>query len=351
MRLRAFKELGIAEAFISIITPENEAQKLKYALSDNDRAASYDEQALTELIHTYKDDIELGDYKVDLGEPMSIGDLLSTVSPEEVVEDEVPEAPKIAKTKTGDLYILGNHRLLCGDATKKEDVDKLMAGQKADMVFTDPPYGVAYADKNKYLNTIARGNRIQTEIQNDHKDINDLKNNIIFPAFCRIKETLNNRSSYYITAPQGGDLLMMMMMMMKAGLPLRHMIIWVKNNHVLGRTDYNYKHEPLLFGWDEVHDFYGKGKHKFSTWEIDKPHKSDLHPTMKPIELIANALLNSTLKEMNILDLFGGSGSTLIACEQLNRKCFMMEIDPLYVSVILERWENFTGKKAVLNGK
>ena len=139
----------------------------------------------------------------------------------------------------------------------------------------------------------------------------------------------------------------MMMMMQKAEIPLRHCLIWVKNNHVLGRCDYNYKHEPILFGWVDKHKFYGKGAHKFSTWEIPKPLKNDLHPTMKPVALIENALLNSTLNGQICLDLFGGSGSTLIACEQLNRKCYMMELDEHYCDVIINRWQKLTGKEAV----
>ena len=141
--------------------------------------------------------------------------------------------------------------------------------------------------------------------------------------------------------------MMMMMMMQKAGLILRHMIIWCKNNHVLCRCDYNYKHEPLLFGWVDTHKFYGGGEHKFSTWNIDKPHKSDLHPTMKPIELVANAINNSSKRGMIVLDLFGGSGSTLIAAEKTNRICYMMELSEDYISVILERWETLTGNQAV----
>lgn len=142
--------------------------------------------------------------------------------------------------------------------------------------------------------------------------------------------------------------MMMMMSVREAGWQVKHELIWVKNNHVLGRTDYYYKHEPILFGWNKKHIFYGKGKFDKSVWEIPKPQKSDIHPTMKPIELIANALENSTKKGDKVLDVFGGSGSTLIACEQLNRKCYMCELDPKYVDVIIERWEKFTGKKAEL---
>jgi len=154
---------------------------------------------------------------------------------------------------------------------------------------------------------------------------------------------------YYICSPQGGELMMMMMItILEAGWELKHTIIWVKNNHVLGRTDYNYKHEPLLYGWKEGgHKFYGPPG-SVSVWDIDKPHKSKLHPTMKPTELCRQAIQNSTLINENVLDLFGGSGSTLIACEQLNRNCYMMELNPHYCDVIIKRWEDYTGLKAEL---
>ena len=140
---------------------------------------------------------------------------------------------------------------------------------------------------------------------------------------------------------------MMMMMMRENGIKCRHQIIWVKDAPVfsMGRLDYDYKHEPILYGWKEKHYFYRKGEQDKSVWEF-KRTANKLHPTMKPIELIANALNNSTKQNDTVLDLFGGSGSTLIACEQLNRKCYMMELDPHYIDVIIQRWENFTGKKA-----
>lgn len=343
MRLKAYRELGINDIWVSVINTKDEAEKLEYALSDNDRAGYYDDDSLANLISQYPD-FKWEDYAVDLKEPINLQDLLDQFTP--IEEDEAPEvSDEPAVSKLGEVYQLGRHRLMCGDSTKIEDVERLMNGHKADMVFTDPPYGVSYASKNEYLNTIAPGNRIQTPIENDHLDLEDTYN-FIYGAFVNLRMSLADKSSYYITAPQGGDLLMMMMMMMqKAGLTLRHMLIWVKNNHVLGRTDYNYKHEPILFGWVDTHNFYGNGKYKFSTWEIDKPLKSDLHPTMKPIELIINALENSTKRDDKVLDLFGGSGSTLIACEQTNRTCYMMELDPKYTDVIRKRYSKFIGKE------
>ena len=141
---------------------------------------------------------------------------------------------------------------------------------------------------------------------------------------------------------------MMMMMMNENNHPLRHCLIWAKNNHVLGSADYNYKHEPILYGWQHKHKFYGKGEQKTSVWNIAKPLKNDLHPTMKPIELIENAILNSSEKGMLVVDYFLGSGSTLIACEKTDRCCYGVEIDPHYCDVIIKRWEDFTGKKATL---
>ena len=144
-------------------------------------------------------------------------------------------------------------------------------------------------------------------------------------------------------------MMMMMMMMHKARWNVKHELIWVKNSPTfsMGRLDYDYQHEPILYGWKKSHNFYGKGKYNKSIWTIDKPKKCDLHPTMKPIELLENALLNSSVKNNIVLDLFGGSGTTLIACEQLGRKARLMELDPKYVDVIVNRWQNLTGKEAV----
>lgn len=343
MRLRAFRDMDIKEVTVSVVKADTEEMKLKYALSDNDQVGKTDKDKLVELISQFPN-IKLETYAVHLAEPETLSDLMEQFR--EIEEDEAPDVDTgPAISKLGEVYQLGRHRLMCGDSTKIEDVEKLMDGKKADMVFTDPPYGVSYASKNEYLNTIAPSNRIQTPIENDHMNLEDTSN-FIYKAFVNLRMSLADKSSYYIAAPQGVDLLMMMMMMQKAGLTLRHMLIWVKNNHVLGRTDYNYKHEPILFGWVNTHEFYGNGKHKFSTWEIDKPLKSDLHPTMKPIELVANAIENSTLRDNIVLDLFGGSGSTLIACEQTNRICYMMELDPKYCDVIRKRYAKLIGKES-----
>jgi DNA modification methylase len=354
MRLRAYKELGITDIWVSVVEPKTEAEKVKYALSDNDRAGYYVEQDLAELIQEYGLEIGLEDYKVDLGEAITLVDLLNRFSPDPI-EDEAPELPEgEPKSKLGEIYQLGRHRLMCGDATKIEDVEKLMDGNKADMVFTDPPYGVSYGDKNKFLNAIARGNRIQENMDNDTKSVAEMKQ-LWVAAFTNMGVVSKAGGSYYVCSPQGGELMMMMMMMslLEAGWDLRQSIIWAKNNHVLGRSDYHYKHEPILYGWKEGagHKFYGP-RGETTVWEIPKPHKSDLHPTMKPIALVARAITNSSKQDDIVLDLFGGSGSTLIACEQTNRTCYMMELDPRYCDVIRKRYENYiNNNKGATNGK
>lgn len=239
--------------------------------------------------------------------------------------------------KRGDLIELGQHRVLCGDSTIREDADLLMGADRASLFITDPPYGVDYAAKNVFLNAISRGNHIQEDIQGDSQTTEEMKTfwqNAFDVAF----DCTSDTASYYIFGPQGGDL-MMMMSIKDANWQLKHMLVWAKNNHVLGRSDYNYKHEPIWFGWKNgcSHLFYGDAS-ETSLWEFDKPLRNDLHPTMKPISLIGKAIRNSSKAGEVVLDLFLGSGSSLIAADQLNRICYGMEIEPKYCQVIIERY-------------
>jgi DNA modification methylase len=309
-----------------------------------------------------RDNLPYGEFDFDiLGADFDVSQLVEWGMPEEWLpiveevsgggltdEDSCPDISKDATTKLGDTYVLGNHKLMCADATSINSVDKLMDGMKADMVFTDPPYGVSYSDKNKSLNKIKKGNRIQNQILNDHMSV-DETGHLWFQSFSNMHMSTTDKATYYICSPQGGELMMMMMMIQKAGWQLKHSIIWAKNNFVLGHMDYHYKHEPIMYGWKdkESHNWYGDHS-QTSLWEINRPQKSELHPTMKPIELVEKALLNSSKKSDVVLDLFGGSGSTLIACEKTNRSCYMMELSPNYCDVIIKRWEDFTGKKAEL---
>lgn len=334
-RYKALKKLGRKEAEVIVKEGLTDEQKRKYRILDNktNEFAEWDFDLLKDELDGL--DFDGFDFGFDIGDNAE----------REIVEDEAPEVDETSepKAKLGDIYQLGRHRLVCGDSTSADDVDILMNGDKADMVFTDPPYNVNYTD----------GRENERKILNDYfKTDEECGEKLWLPAFTNMRNVSNDCCSYYCCMPQGGTHMMMMMMMMKAGWQVKHEIIWKKQSIVLNRADYNYQHEPILFGWNKTHIFYGKGKfHTTSVWEIDRPTKSKEHPTMKPLELICEALHNSSKKGDIVIDLFGGSGSTLIACERLDRICYMMELDPKYVDVIIQRWEKLTGEKAVmLNG-
>lgn len=322
-----------------------EEEKRQFIIKDNNSFGSYD----WDMLANSWDAELLDDWGVDLPSDWSVPE----EEKKEAQEDDFSEedaANVDTRVKVGEIWQLGEHRLMCGDSTKKEDVERLMGGEKADMVFTDPPYNVDYSAKNKFLNESDKGNRVQRDIVNDSFETDEeVAEKLWKPAFQNLYDNAKDDCSIYVSMPQGGTHMMMMMMMMihESGWKVKHELIWVKNNHVLGRTDYFYKHEPIMFGWKKTHNFYGKGSFDKSTWEIPKPSKSDLHPTMKPIALIENMLLNSSKDGDIILDCFGGSGSTLIACEQINRKCRMVEYEPYYCDIIIARWEKLTGKEAV----
>ena len=267
---------------------------------------------------------------------------------EDDFDEEPPEEPR---TKRGQIWQLGDHRLMCGDATSAEDVQLLVGDHPADMTFTDPPYGVAIGDKNKVLDEVGGGEsgRCKENIVGDTLTEDELYP-LLKAAFVNVRESSAEDAVYYVTSPQGGSLGLMMMMMRDAGLPVRHVLMWRKNapTFSVGRLDYDYQHEPIFYTWTERHHNFRRGKYRSTVWDFPKPRASRLHPTMKPVELVANAILDGTETGMIVLDPFGGSGTTLIACEQLGRRCRMMEIDPHYCDVIIDRWEAFTGKKAVL---
>lgn len=225
----------------------------------------------------------------------------------------------------------------------------LWGGVKADMVVTDPPYGVAIGDKNKIISNATSSQQIIQNIMNDNIPIDELKS-ILVSAMTNCRENCNDDAVYYVFAPQGGELGMMMLMMMKeAGLTVRHNLVWRKNNPTfsLGRLDYDYQHEPIMYTWTKSHHNYRKGAFRSSVWDFKREQKCDLHPTMKPVELIANCLLDGSKEGDIVLDVFGGSGTTMVAAEQLGRCARLMELDPHYCDVIVSRWERLTGNKAI----
>ncbi|MDO8671113.1 MAG: site-specific DNA-methyltransferase, partial [Dehalococcoidia bacterium] len=238
-------------------------------------------------------------------------------------------------TSTGQLWEVGKHRIICGDCTDGHVVARLMAEENVSLVITDPPYGVDYAAKNTFLNAISRGNRIQTPIENDQGDKADIQE-VWKKAFHEAEKRMLPGAVIYCFMPQGGDQMMMMMMMQGAGIEPRHELIWLKNNHVLGRVDYAYKHEPILYAWKAGgHKFYGD--FQTSILEFPKPQKSDMHPTTKPVELIERLVGNSSQIGERVLDPFLGSGTSILACENLGRIGYGCELSPAYVAVALER--------------
>lgn len=266
-------------------------------------------------------------------------------------EDHVPE-PKESICKLGNLWILGNHRLLCGDSTSIDAVERLMGGEKADLWLSDPPYGVNI--KQVSIDRYEKTGRGST--QSNHEEIgNDIASkegwgDFLRQCFSNALIACSDKSSHYVFTPQGSDKMMMMMMMMQeSGWNFRHELIWRKNRFILGRSDYHYQHEPILYGWKTqgTHEWNG-GRDKASIIDT-QVYKNDLHPTMKPIELLVQLISNSSHERQKVLDLFLGSGSTLIACEKTGRKCYGMELDPHYCDVIIARFEKFSGKKAVLS--
>jgi DNA modification methylase len=349
-RLLAARKLGMAEAPCIELAHLTATQRKAYILADNKLAlnAGWDTSILslelTELKELGADLKIIGFTDEELAEIMQPDGTAGLTDP-----DEAPPVPEAPVTVAGDLWILGAHRLLCGDAKDVDHYARLVGGQSCDLLTTDPPYGVSYADKNKFLNAISRGNRIQVPIKGDHKKPEEMTE-FWNECFTAAGTALKAGASYYVTGPQGGDLLLLLQSLRQSGFPLRHMLIWAKNNHVLGRCDYHYRHEPIIYGWREgSHKFYG-GHSQTSLWEINKNHKSDLHPTQKPVELYVRAINNSSKSGDLVLDPFGGSGTAIIAAEQTQRFVRSLEIDEHYVDVAVERWQNFTGKDAILEG-
>jgi DNA modification methylase len=331
-RVLAAKEEGINEVPCVLVEHLTDAQKKAYIIADNKLAldAGWDEELLALEIQGLKDlDFDINFTGFDAAE---IDDLFSKVHDKEIKEDDfdVEEALKEPIiSKHGDVWLLGRHRLICEDSTEAKTYEVLMEGKKANLVVTDPPYNVAYegtagkiqndnmADKNFY-EFLLKFYKCTFEAMADGAPI------YVFHAD---KETVNFRTAFK-----------------DAGFFCHETCVWVKNSPVLGRCDYQYNHEPILYGWKPTagHKFYSDRKQR-TTWNFDRPTKSELHPTMKPLNLIAYPIKNSSLTNCIVLDPFGGSGSTLIACEQTNRICFTIELDEKYADVIVKRYIDQVG--------
>lgn len=239
-----------------------------------------------------------------------------------------------ADVRVGDIWQLGNHRLLCDDCTVGENVAQLMGGELADLIFTDPPYGIGYVGKTKKRMTLA----------NDR--LGDAGTRALVAAAMRMAP-LRPGGVFYVCSAAGDKETVFRLALVDADLPIRQALVWVKSHFVLGHSDYHYKHETILYGWK------GKARHHFvadrtqhTVWEFRKPLASRMHPTMKPVPLVARAIWNSSRPGDIVYDGFGGSGTTLMACQQTGRRCRMIELDPQYCAVIIDRWEKQTGLKA-----
>ena len=341
-RLLAARKLGYKDVPTIELSDLTETQKKAYIIADNRLAlnAGWDNEMLT---------IELNDLLADgfalemLGfDPKELSALLEPEVIEGLTdEDAVPDVPDEPTTKLGDIYQLGNHRLMCGDSTSIDAVDKLMP-ETANMIFTDPPYlmdftGGIHADGSKSFNAKHGGIKNDKMSETDGNDFLDAINSIILSKV---------DGAFYITFYRLG-INKYFASMDRTGLKCRSLVIWDKGNHTLSNSDYMSMYEPMFYGWVNNHKFYG-GKNGMDIWRVKRTAKNDLHPTMKPVELVEKAVLDGSAINGIVLDLFGGSGSTMIACEKQNRHARLMELDPKYCDVIVKRWEDFTGKKAVL---
>lgn len=332
-RLEAYKELGVTEVWVELRTPISDAEAFEMGTIDNMEFGHYVEDRLLAMVEQYKGEIDLSKLAVHLGEIPTFEEMLENMK--DVPEDEVPAvSDEPAVSEYGKVYQLGRHRLMCGDATKLEEVTTLMGGISADLVFTDPPYNIAYEGKTKQRLTI----------ENDNMSSDDFYNFLLM-SFENMAAVSKSGAAIYICHADM-ERVNFQRAMVDAGWLQKQNIIWVKQHFVMGRQDYQWQHEPILYGWKDggSHQWLGN-RTETTVWNIDRPTASLEHPTMKPIALMVRAMDNNTKSGDIVLDTFAGSGSTLIACEQKNRTCYAMELDPKYCDVIRKRYAKIVNKE------
>ena len=335
-RLLAAQKLGLDTVPTIDCSDMSESQKKAYIIADNKLAmnAGWDTAMLTLEMQELQEegfDLELLGF-----DDKELNALLEPEVNEGLTdEDAVPETPLEPKTKLGDIYILGNHRLMCGDSTNIDAVEKLTDGL-VDILVTDPPYNVNYEGSN--------GLKIQNDSMGDEQFRQFLRD-----AFVAANAVMKQGAVFYIwhADVEGYNF---RGACKDAGWQVRQCLVWNKDSLVMGRQDYHWKHEPCLYGWkDGAAHLWAADRKQTTIIECKKPKKNDMHPTMKPVELMEYQILNNTKGQDIVLDLFGGSGSTMIAAEKIGRCARLMELDPKYCDVIVKRWEDFTGQKAVLS--
>ena len=337
-RLLAAQKLGLDKVPTLDCSDMTESQKKAYIIADNKLAmnAGWDTAMLS---------IEMKDLEDEGFDLTLLGfddkELNALLQPEIVEgltdEDAVPDTPLEPKTKLGDVYILGNHRLMCGDSCSVTDMDKLVNDRQVDMWLTDPPYNVAYEGKTKDALTIQNDSMSDDGFRQFLRDAYVtadivMKAGAVFYIWHADSEGYNFRGAAH-----------------DAGWKVRQCLIWKKSTMVMGRQDYHWKHEPCLYGWKEgAGHLWATDRKQTTILEFDKPNRNKEHPTMKPVELFEYQMLNNTKGVDIVLDSFGGSGTTMIAAEKHGRHAYLMELSPAYCDVIVKRWEDFTGKKAIL---
>lgn len=339
-RVMAARKLAMLEVPVLVLAGLSETQKRAYVIADNKIAlnAGWDEEMLRVELEALSDadfDLDiLGFSNDELGLYLDDG----TTEVEGLTDDDqVPEPPVNPVSKLGDVWLLGEHRLMCGDSTSLNDVAILMAGIEADLLITDPPYNVAYEGGTADALTIMNDNMSNGEFRQFLRDVYASADSVMRPGAAFYiwhadSEGLNFRGA-------AADV----------GWQIRQCLIWNKNALVLGRQDYHWKHEPCLYGWkDGAAHYWGSDRSQTTVLDFNKPNRNGEHPTMKPVELFQYQIENSCKKGDVVLDLFGGSGTTVIACEKSHRRARLMELDPKYCDVIIKRWQDFTGKQAVL---
>jgi site-specific DNA-methyltransferase (adenine-specific) len=312
---------------------EDEARKLLASYDSVGAMAGSDKDALKALLEKLSANASEGFKSVI--DSIASTYRVSLVSTGKTDPDEVPPPPKVAVTKPGDVWTLGNHRLICGDATHNADVLTVLDGEAAALLLTDPPYNVAYEG----------GTKEKLSISND--EMNEVAfRQFLVAALDNAAKSLAPGGAYYVWHADSHGLTVRQAAN-DAGLTVRQCLVWVKSSLVMGRQDYQWKHEPCLYGWKDggAHEWFSD-RAQTTVLDFDKPTKNDAHPTMKPTALFAYLLGNSCPKGGIVLDPFVGSGTTIIAAEQLGMRARVMELEPRYVDVCVERWEKFTGSKA-----
>ncbi len=334
-RLLAARKLGLIEVPVHVAENLTPTQVRAYRLLDNrsHEETSWDDDLLgLELLDLKGMGIDMDLTGFDMGE---IDDLLSRDTNGGLTDiNAVPEVPETPISRSGDLWVLGSHRVLCGNATSQADVNRVLEGGDADMVFCDPPYSVSYTGKTARKLTI----------KND--DLGPGFYDFLHDAFLNVLPV--TKGALYVCM-SSSELHTLFTAFTDAGGHWSTFIIWAKNHFTLGRSDYQRQYEPILYGWAEgTPHFWCGARDQGDVWMVDKPAANDLHPTMKPVELVQRAVRNSSNRHAVVFDPFGGSGSTLIACETTGRQARLIELDPRYVDVIVNRWQDYTGHKAIL---